>query len=111
MSTRPEQNRCRSRRGFLNSSSVHHIDAFERLFLEPKKFEFDREFFGSGVLNSIIDGYEPLLDIIWNAVKIALHGPGLQGETAYAVALSVVPSFLPICGSTRTRNGEASFRS
>jgi hypothetical protein len=72
---------------------IAHTRAFEGLYREPKRFDFDEEFFHSAVLNSVIDGYEPLLDIIWNTVKISVNGLGLDSDTAYAIALGTVPSF------------------
>lgn len=91
-------------RGVDSRDALSHIKAFEKLYNEPKTFDFDVQFFYSAALNSIIDGYEPLLDVIWNAVKISLNGAWLDAETSYAIALGTVPSFRYVVRHAQVRS-------
>lgn len=86
--------------GFIQSerqATIHevyqNISNIRQMFDEQKRFEFDREFFDSAVLNAIIDGYEPLSDICWNTVEILMAKEQIPSETAYRIAVSTMPSF------------------
>ena len=69
------------------------IVKFNELYKEDKNFKFNKSFFETVITNTIIDGYEPLNDILWNTVYFMFLNHEVTAYKAYKLALKSNPSF------------------